>query len=244
MKTTDVTDAQLPRGAGSSTDDVTPVPAASTIVLRGDPFEVLLIRRSENSRFAPGAWVFPGGAVEDDDRASTIAERDETMALRICAVRELFEETGILPGRNAEDLRRFRRELLGRRTKFEDLYPDGWPVFDELVWTARWITPVGVPKRFDTWFFLLSVDEGTVAESENSECVETLWIRPEEALRRERAEKLSLLFPTIKNLEAIATAASSSALLDSRRHAQIRTVKPVLIVEGNRKRIVLPEGEV
>ncbi len=243
MKTTNVTEGQLPRGAGSSSDEVTPVPAASVIVLRGDPFEVLLLRRSEKSRFAPGAWVFPGGAVEELDRVSSGHTDDELLPLRVCAMRELFEETGILPGRNAEDLRQFRRDLLGERVHFEDLYPDGWPSFKELVWTARWITPAGIPKRFDTWFFLIEVAADTMAEPEDVECVDTLWIRPDEALRREKAGELSLLFPTIRNLAAIATGTTSGELLKSRRNAVIRTTRPILIVDGDSRKIVLPKDD-
>jgi 8-oxo-dGTP pyrophosphatase MutT (NUDIX family) len=243
MKTTNVTEGQLPRGAGSSSGEVIPVPAASVIVLRGDPFEVLLLRRSEKSRFAPGAWVFPGGAVEVEDRISTDHSGDELLSLRVCAMRELFEETGILPGRNAEDLRQFRRDLLGERVHFEDLYPDGWPSFEELVWTARWITPAGIPKRFDTWFFLIAVAADTIAEPEDAECVDTLWIRPEEALRREQAGELSLLFPTIRNLQAIATGATPEELLEARRKAVVRTTRPILIVDGNSRKIVLPEDD-
>lgn len=201
------------------------------------------MRRSDRSRFAPGAWVFPGGAVEEEDTVSTGQIGDELLPLRVCAMRELFEETGILPGRNSEDLRQFRRDLLGGRVKFDDLFPDGWPSFEELVWTARWITPEGVPKRFDTWFFLTIVATDALAEPEDAECVDTLWIRPEEALKREKAGELALLFPTIRNLQAIATGATSEELLESRRNAVIQTTRPILIVNGNSRKIVLPEDD-
>jgi 8-oxo-dGTP pyrophosphatase MutT (NUDIX family) len=114
--------------------EVTPVPAASIILLRDDPLEVLMIRRHERSSFAPDVWAFPGGVLEESDR---IAGRGILLnAMRIAAARELFEETGISLG-SPLDLER-------------------------LVWTSHWITPVAMPKRFDTYFFLARVGRDTV----------------------------------------------------------------------------------
>jgi 8-oxo-dGTP pyrophosphatase MutT (NUDIX family) len=207
MATHDVTDSQLPTGAGSAAE-VRPVPAASTIVLRGErPFEILLMRRHEKSTFVPGAWVFPGGALEEIDRAD-----DELQTMRNCAVRELREETGVTV-----------------------------PSSDELVLTARWITPVGVPKRFDTFFFLVPVPEGTTAEADQQEGVEVLWIAPADALARHAAGELSMVFPTIRNIEAIAAYPSAGELMEARRSAAIPVTRPVLVVQDGKKTIVIPE---
>jgi 8-oxo-dGTP pyrophosphatase MutT (NUDIX family) len=245
MKTTNVTDAQLPRGAGSSVEEVTPIPAASVIVLRGEPFEVLLMRRSESSTFAPGAWVFPGGALEEQDRmiAGSGGESDRAHldAMKICAMRELFEETGVLLSGARNGPAPSPETLLAERARFSELVTGRQLNLDELVWTARWITPSGIPKRFDTWFFLTQVHPSTEAVPEDAECVETIWIRPDEALRREKRGDLILLFPTIKNLEAIATRVSAEELIESRRGAEIPVTRPILQIEGKRKRIVLPD---
>lgn len=163
---------------------VEPLPAASVLVLR-EPFEVLLLRRSEKSSFVPSAWVFPGGTADPGED------------LRATAVRETFEEAGLT------------------------LAPES------LVWTSRWITPVGLPKRFDTYFYLARVDRGAEVTIDEREIVESRWMAPAEALERRR--ELSLVFPTIKNLEALAGFTSIDELLESRRGATIEPVLPVLV---------------
>ena len=177
-----------------------PVPAASVILMRGEPFEVLMIRRHEKASFVPNAWVFPGGAVDAEDRrASTL----ETM--RVAAARELFEETAI----SAEP--------------------------EELVWTSRWITPAGLPKRFDTYFFLGRARHGAEATINRDEAVDVVWITPADALAR-----LDPVFPVRKNLEAIAAYHSIDALIAARRGADIEPVQPIMIVENGQRRFVLP----
>lgn len=163
---------------------VTPVPAASVIVLRDAPLEVLLLERHEKSSFVPKAWVFPGGITEDGEDA------------RATAVRETFEETGIT------------------------LDPES------LVATSRWITPVGIPKRFDTWFFLAKVDRDVEVRIDQNEIIAYQWITPQDALAR---RDLKLVFPTIKNLEAIAQFDTADALLASREGAIIEPIEPVLV---------------
>ena len=109
--------------------EVTPLPAASVILLRDDPFEVLMIRRHEKRSFAPDVWAFPGGAVEESDRHGDLLN-----SMRLAAARELREETGISLGEPLD--------------------------LEKLVWTSHWITPEGLPKRFDTYFFLAVVPRG------------------------------------------------------------------------------------
>ncbi len=163
---------------------VEPVPAASVLVLR-EPFELLLLRRSEKSSFVPNAWVFPGGTADPGED------------LRATAVRETFEEAGLT------------------------LDPES------LVPASRWITPVGLPKRFDTYFYLARVERDAAVTIDQREIVDSMWIAPAEALERRR--ELSLVFPTIKNLEAIAGFTSIGELLESRRGATIEPVLPVLV---------------
>ncbi|HXH41942.1 MAG TPA: NUDIX hydrolase [Thermoanaerobaculia bacterium] len=228
----DVSDRQLPRGAGDAAD-VTPVPAASVILLRDSPLEVLMIRRHAQSTFVPDAWVFPGGVVEAADRA--LGDGTELGTMRVAAARELFEESGIWLGATLANADSKRRALLAGETTFAALVKESPLDLAGLVWTSRWITPVGVPRRFDTYFFLARISRDAVASAENVEAVEVAWIAPAEAI-----DKLQIVFPTLKNLEALAGYTSAEELLASRRGADIPTTRPVLIVEDGRKRIILP----
>src|SRR4051794_23243179 len=228
----DVSDRQLPRGAGDAAD-VPPILAASVILLRDAPLEVLMIRRHSKSSFVPDAWVFPGGVVEGTD--ADLGDGTELGTMRVAAARELFEESGIWLGAALTDAEEKRRALLAGETTFASLVRESTPDFSSLVWTSRWITPVGVPKRFDTYFFLAIAGLDAVASAENVEAVEVRWIAPSEAI-----ESLQIVFPTMKNLEAIAGFTSAEELLASRRGVEIATTRPVLVVEDGKKKIILP----
>lgn len=233
----DISERELPTGAGSSAP-VEARPAASTILLRGEPVEVLFLHRSAASTFVPGSWVFPGGALDPID--ARINEGDELDRMRLCAIRELFEETGIWIGTPLQDSSSWRAKLMDDPAVFETLVRLSPPDLSRLVWTSRWVTPEGVPKRYDTWFFLVSIgeEEATIDEREG---VALAWLSPAEALERNRAGSLDMVFPTIRNLEAIQDYASAEELLSARLVATIPTTRPRLIVENGRKRIVLPD---
>lgn len=212
-------------------DEVTPLPAASVLVLRDDPFEVLMLRRHEKSSFVPNAWVFPGGITEESDAEIARILGDGTMidTMRVTAARETFEETGVWLGADLSDAERKRHALLAGELTFRELVKDAPLDLSQLVWTSRWITPAGIPKRFDTWFFLASVTRDAVATAEQNEIVEVTWLHPSTALARNAAREMQMVFPTIRNLEAITGFANSAALIESRRNAVIETVEPVLV---------------
>ncbi len=228
-----VNDDQLPKGAGTA-GEVPPIPAASVILLRGNPFEVLMMRRNESSSFVPGAWVFPGGTLEQTDRSGG----DDEAAIRRCALRELFEETGIWLGIPFDGAGDVRQALLGGEAVDLDAHTGG--AFDELVFTSRWVTPVGVPKRFDTWFFLAEVADGVEGTPDESEGLDLEWLTPDEALRRHREGSFPMVFPTIRNLEELASFRSTRELVEARRGAKIEIILPVLVIENGRKTIIIP----
>lgn len=180
---------------------LTPIPSASVIVLRDAPLEVLMMHRHARSSFVPSVWVFPGGAVDAVDRER--GEGDVLNTMRYAAARELFEETGVSLGEPLD--------------------------LEKLVWTSRWITPRGVPKRFDTYFFLTVAGRDVVAVANETEAVDVAWISPAIAIERSLRGEFPIVFPTLKNLEALVGFASAQELIDSRRDAVIEPVEPVLI---------------
>ncbi len=217
------------------------IPAASVLVLR-EPFEVLMIRRHARSSFVPNAWVFPGGATDDDDYGIARDGGDASVggAMRVTAVRELFEEAGLWLGAPLVDAPRKRKDLLESRAPFRDLLREAPVDFSSLVWTSRWITPRALPKRFDTYFFLARAPEAGIATIENDEAVDLAWISPSAALARHSANEFEMVFPTIKNLEALIGFRSIDDLFESRRGVDIAAIEPLIVGEGAGKRIVMP----
>jgi 8-oxo-dGTP pyrophosphatase MutT (NUDIX family) len=213
------------------TPAVTPLPAASVIVLRDDPFEVLMLRRHEKSSFVPNAWVFPGGIAEESDAELALELGEGTIldTMRMTGARETFEETGLWLGAPLADAERKRRALLDGNLAFAQLVAEAPLDLTRLVWTSRWITPAGIPKRFDTYFFLATVSRDAIATAEQNEIVDATWLHPSAALGRHAAREMRMVFPTIRNLEALAGFAHSAAVIESRRNAAIEAVEPVLV---------------
>lgn len=175
-----------------------PLPAASVILVRerrpGADVEVFLVRRHRKSSFMSDNFVFPGGKIDPEDAGAEVA-----------AIRELFEEAGVLLARGelpAERREAWRRRLNAREAGFaallagEGLTPD--PA--RLHWWARWITPAVEPRRFDACFFLAELPSGQTPSFDDKETVEELWIAPAEALARQAAGTLRLPPPQIKTL--------------------------------------------
>jgi 8-oxo-dGTP pyrophosphatase MutT (NUDIX family) len=161
--------------------------------------EVLMLRRSEEARFMPGVWVFPGGTVEADE--------DE----RTCAIRELAEEASIELGEDAE------------------LLP--W---------SRWITPKMVPLRFDTHFFVALAPPHSPPEPDGAEVTEAAWLGPRAALDSHYAGELSLVFPTIKHLEALLPFRGADEVLAAAAERDLAPILPRVVGEGDGRRVVLP----
>ncbi len=195
--------------------------------------EVLMIRRHSRASFVPDAWVFPGGMLDTADRE--LSDGTDLGTMRVTAARELFEETGIWLGRTLDDADVKRTSLLAGETTFPALAAEAPFDLKQLVWTSRWITPAGIPKRFDTYFFLAQAAPDVSATAEYVEAVEARWITPAAAIA-----ELPMVFPTIKNLEALAAFATAEELLASRRGMEIPTTRPILVVEDGRKTIILP----
>lgn len=205
-----------------SGEPATPRPAATVILLRRGgkhadrALEVLLVQRNLEARFMPGVWVFPGGAVGDDDAAEATRDDfgdglDEDERLhRICAVRELEEEAGI------------------------SIPPaDLWP------W-SRWITPEPVPIRFDTRFYLALAPAHSPPKPDGAETVDARWFEPRDALESHRAGELELVFPTIKHLESLLPYSNAQDALAAVADLPPTPVLPRVVGERDERRVVLP----
>lgn len=227
--------AEIPAGLAGVLNEGPPVrprPAASVLLLRGTgPWHVLMMRRPGGADFAPGAHVFPGGSVHPEDRM--LGERH-----RACALRELFEEVGVLLARKGErwatpaECEQLRLRL-AHGVNFPTALRDAGLAadLDGLAYFARWITPEAVRRRFDTRFYLAGMPPGQEIVAQPGEVVSWLWAAPRELLAD---PQLSLVFATRKILELVAAEENAERLLA--RYAGRRRVKKVMptvrIVDG------------
>jgi len=199
---------------------VTPRPSATVLLVRdGEPWELLMVHRPGGADFAPGAYVFPGGTVHEDDRMFDDEQRG-------AAVRELFEETGILLARGAgdEECSNVRKLIDGGASFGRALAElDLTPAFDDLVMFARWVTPAQLRRRFDARFYLARLPSGQTVRPQEGEVTDWLWIAPSRALTN---AAMTLVYATRAVLESVAEASDVSALF-----ARARGLKEVPIVE-------------
>jgi len=207
---------------------VTPRPAATILLLRDgrEGLEVLMVARAREVDFASGALVFPGGRVESTD--AVLAPPDDPLgAFRIAAIREAWEESGILmahpPGPEVPAEGEFLAHLHERGLR---------PSHEALTPFAHWITPPHSPKRFDTHFFLAHAPEGQEAIHDGREAVEAVWIRPEVAVFEAQAGRRTLVFPTRLNLLRLARHNSAQDAITAAACAPIVTVMPEPIPDG------------
>jgi len=214
---------------------VEPHPAASLILLRdsADGLEVFMIQRHRDLRFAAGAMVFPGGRLDPEDQAPNW--RGLSCALtpdlpqRLAAIREAFEECGILLARpEVDDARLDALRAPSANPFLERLKAAGMePAVDALVPFARWITPESVWRRFDTVFFLTRAPVGQVPVVDGGEAVSGLWGTPRAILAAAEAGELSLVFATRMNLMRLAACRTVlHALEEAARHQPLTPILP------------------
>ena len=256
-----------------------PRDAATVILIRQAPdLEAFLLRRTRALEFAPGACVFPGGSVDERDADPAIGDTawagpspaelgdqlgisaDRARGLVCAAVRETFEESGVLlagpsptslvqeGGALAQD----RRRLLGGSVSLGELLGRRGLVLraDLLTPWARWITPEVSPRRFDTWFFAaalppgqtaaLAAAAGKEAQPAPGESDSATWLAPAAALEAARAGQITLLPPTAVTLAELTAHQDVASVL-----AQRRTITPLLprvIVEEERAWLAMPQA--
>lgn len=250
--------------------------AATVMLVRdradGDGFQVFMLRRNLNSDFVGGAYVFPGGAVDEadrhadlgavcrgrsDDQASAmLGVQSGGLAYWVAAIRECFEEAGVLLAydEHGEVMSFTDREVQERFVAHRAAVDSGGfrlvelcereglqLAVDRMHYFSHWITPVGPPRRYDTRFFVTAVPPEQVPVHDDRETIANRWVAPDEALALHEKGELDLIFPTIKNLEAIARFRSSAELLVAAAAIEeVPTVLPRITADEHGVRILLP----
>ena len=248
---------------------VAPRDAATVMLVRDHPdLEVFMLRRNLDSVWIAGASVFPGGAVDvddrhprwearcagwDDRRATLALERaDGGLGFFVAAVRETFEEAGVLLARDPsgiaadgrhDHLTAARVALNAGEHDFDTLVQryDLVLATDELLPVSHWITPPGGPRRYDTWFFLAAAPEGEYLH-DDTELIASAWVRPADALAAGDRGDVDLIFPTRKNLELLARFTSAADALTAVRAGATPDATGALhlVTDDGGQRIALP----
>lgn len=249
--------------------DVPIRPAATVLLVRDDPggMEVLMLRRVTKAAFAGGMYVFPGGRVDPVDGGSDIEPYCEGLddrsasarlgidrgglAYWVAAVRECFEEAGVIIGRHrgeadvdpsAEERRAVHdgelsmAELCRRHELVLDL--------EHVHYVAHWVTPRGEVRRFDTRFFLTAAPDQQHAAHDELETVESRWLQPATALAEMAAGGFMMLPPTVASLEWLSACDDvESALAAARALPAPKRIEPKLRFDGGKLIGVAMPGE-
>ncbi len=221
--------------------------ASTVLLLRdgADGMEIFMVQRNRAIEFASGALVFPGGSIDPNDYeiAETLATNlpNELAAIRVAGVRETFEESGILLARArgsdalvsagiANKVGPLRAAVDSGEIKFSSVLNghDLVPAIDLLVPFAHWITPVNLPKRFDTHFMLALAPKDHVGRHDGHESVDSIWLTPRTALDGAESGRFTLPFPTIRNLVKLDKLKTAKAAMDYARATPVVTVTPEL----------------
>lgn len=227
------------------------IPAATVILFRergGSAPELLMVERARAMAFAGGAMVFPGGRIDPGDETYALEiSAGEDGAARIAAIRETIEEVGVPLGLDPppppDTLRRLRAAL-----------HDGTPIGDALEAVgakldptvlypfARWRPDFHQVRVFDTRFFIARAPDGIAASVDATENTRLTWITATDALADAAAGRLSLIFPTRRNLERVARFASfAEAVADAAAHPQ-PVITPEIVEEEGRRLLRIPDG--
>jgi 8-oxo-dGTP pyrophosphatase MutT (NUDIX family) len=254
-------------------------PSASVVLLRQGErsIEVCLLQRSKGSSAVEGVFVFPGGKLDDEDGSIEsvsqcvglhVADANRVLGVAsggisywVAAVRECFEESGVLLCSRTEELQKgelysarteaeserllgLRDDLCARRTTFASVCSSLGARMEvgRLRYLSHWITPVVLPKRFDTRFFVTEVPSDVDVVHDSGEMVASMWCEPAEALEMSERGKISLMFPTIMHLQLFAGFDDvASALGAVEANTNVPAVLPKLIQGGENPGFELAE---
>ncbi|MGY3137043.1 8-oxo-dGTP pyrophosphatase MutT (NUDIX family) [Bradyrhizobium sp. USDA 4503] len=242
---------------------------ASTVLLLRDgsssgEIEVFMMVRHHQIEFNSGALVFPGGSVDKNDKEIAADPAlysggegldGDALGFRIAAIRETFEESGILLARpvgskDLVDAKRANEIATAHRTalnegkiSFLKVLTDNGMVLalDALVPYAHWITPEGMPKRFDTWFFLAAAPPEQLGAHDGKESTDSIWVSTREALEGGESGRFKLPFPTTRNLIRLGKQPNVGAALADSKGKSIVAVMPVMTKTATGRQLRIPK---
>lgn len=227
-----------------------PAPSATILLLREatPSMEVFMVQRHHQIDFATGALVFPGGKADPADASSELRDHcdgasvldDVELSIRACGIRETFEEAGVLlareegqselvGGERLAGLERGWRDALhaGDRTLLDFVREERLRLAcDALVHFAHWITPVFMPKRFDTHFYLAKAPADQLALHDGHESVDSVWTTVDDAVDAEAKGERTIIFPTLVNLKKLGRSHTVDDAFAAARARPIVTVLP------------------
>ena len=244
--------------------EVIPVPAATVLLCRDSDkgLEVFMVVRHHQIDFATGALVFPGGKTAKRDTEKGVRERcqgvdgisDETLALQVASIREAFEEVGVLLARPAGseqliegarvlDLDHYREPLSKDDIGIHELLEKEDLVLacDQLNHFSHWITPQGLPKRFDTHFYIVNAPADHLAVHDGGELVDSVWITVDDAMKGSESGKYTVIFPTKMNLLKLGGSATVQKAIDTANAETTVTILPVMVKTDEGAFLAIPE---
>jgi 8-oxo-dGTP pyrophosphatase MutT (NUDIX family) len=225
-----------------------PVRPAATVMLIDDrpDLQVFMMERHANTVFAGGMWVFPGGAVDHQDDASyfsgiathrTDIEASELMNLEngglayyMAAIRETFEEAGVLLALHQEDesplniaeastarFQQYRDQLNAGEIELKTILQKESLLADigQMHYIARWITPLGSPRRFDARFFIARIPSLQIPVHDDGELVNSVWMSPNEIIEKAATDEMVLMSPTLRMVKSLAEFDSADQAIES-----------------------------
>lgn len=218
-----------------------------------------MVRRHHQIDFASGALVFPGGKTDPQDEDPRLQERydgprDDLLVYRIAAVREAFEECGVLLARASNDPALLSGARVAELDRWRDRIHKGDASLHELLTSenlrlacdllmdfAHWVTPPIMPKRFDTRFFLVPAPRDQLLVHDGHESVDSVWIKPEDAIEAANNGTHTIIFPTLCNIEKLAFSDSVEEALDRAKQSQIVEVLPRTEKREDGNYLVIPK---
>ena len=241
-----------------------PKPAATLIFLRdgSEGLETFMLLRDPGAYFAPGALVFPGGRLDEGDRLKILRDYsdgasdlgDDKFSLYMAAIREAFEECGILLARPAGERDIISRDRLKSLQPCRELLNRGEISLveflksekiilacDRLIPFAHWITPEKLPVRYDTFFFLAKAPVDHPGLHDGYESVDSFWVTPKKLIEKADSEKHFLMFPTRTNIIKLGENNNVADAIAAARSSDIVTVMPVVEKRKTGTYVVIPQ---